>query len=487
MSFVAHLRWLFTRLLRPTAQSDKLAPVLIEDLLDDFEGGESNLLRYSATQKPLRVAFEMWENSDPSPDGPETLTLFWNDQPVDSKTWTATVAETDLFIIVPERYMSTDGKHTLRYEVELYNSNVSVSRPLDIYIFTTPPELAKDSALLFDPAVIANGVTDAYLQTNGDALPAMVPAYKNVRPGDVLTWYWSKTVGGQDLVDSWTLTLDDTSKPLQINFPGELIRKLGDGMRYAHYTVQDRAGTPLQHALPIKLQCNATPLPTRFAPPYLKETGSTGSSSTLKPARATNGGTAVIKSGSSFEPDDIVTMYFAHPGEHGAFSAVVSIAPGEMECAIPRANIAARMGSKLELYFEVTRRGKNHPSDPHLLKVEAPDIGAPQSEQIGREPLSLSKMGPVTFTLERWVLKDTGQFVRLYITGVRNDGSKDPVVVAEATPVPSADGDMTIGTVTADALRVFVTPSDLEILAFLSVDNKQSWITSLPLPVQLVK
>lgn len=491
MSWITRLRAFFSRLFHQAAPSNLLAPAEIEALLDDIEGGETNLLRFSATQKPLKVTFKRWQNSDPSEDTPETLTLYWNSQEVDSKSWTAPVPEGDLFILVPERFMQSDGEHTLDYSVELYNGNVSRSEPLAIHIDRTPPVLADDSSLLFDDAVIEGGVTDAYLQDNGDTLPATVPAYDAIRPGDILAWYWSKAPNGQDLVASWTLTLQDTTQPLRVKFPGEFIRNLGDGVRYAFYTVQDRAGTPVQRSLPMPLQSNATPLPTKFSAPYLKETGSTGSSSTLDPARAANGGTLVIKAGNSFEPEDKVMAYWAHPGEHGAYSTPVTVTAGAIECPIPKANVAARMASELQLYYEVTRRGKDHRSDPHSLKVEAPrNLPYPQCDKVGGlggNQLNLTTMGTATFTLDGWSLRDTSQFVRLYISGKRNDGGKDPVVVTEAIAVPSATGTMQVGTITAGPLEVFVVPSGIEIEAFFSVDNQLSWIPFPHVPLQLVR
>lgn len=491
MSWISELRAFFSRPFHQPAGSDQLEPAEIEELLDDIEGGETNLLRFGATQKPLKVTFKMWQNSNPSEDNPETLTLYWNGQEVDSKSWTATVPEGDLFIMAPERFMQSDGEHTLNYSVQLYNGNVSPSEPLAIHIDRTPPVLADDSSLLFDEAVIEGGVTDAYLQANGDTLPATVPAYDDIRAGDILTWYWSEAPNGQDLVASWTLSLQDTTQPLRVEFPGEFIRNSGVGVRYAFYTVQDRTGTPAQRSLPMPLRSDPTPLPTKFSAPYLKETGSTGSSSTLDPARAVNGGTFVIKAGNSFEPEDKVVAYWARPGEHGAYSAPVTVAPGAIECPIPKAYIAARMASELQLYYEVTRRGKVHPSDLHSLKVEAPkNLPHPQCDKaggLGGSQLNLTTMGTATFTVGGWPLRDTSQFVRLYITGKRNDNGKDPVVVTEAIAVPSATGTMQIGTITAGPLEVFVVPSGIEIEAFFSVDNQLSWIAFPHVPLQLVR
>jgi hypothetical protein len=477
MSPLTRLRAFLNRF-KHQVHATSLAPPQVPALLTDIEGGETNLLPFSATQQPLRVCFTPWQDSDPSPDDPEQLTLYWDDQPVDSKTWTDPIPADQLFVMLPERHLLVEGEHQLHYTVQLYNGNASSSPPLTLTIDRTPPRLADDSSLIFEHEVISAGVTDAYLQTHGDQLSATVPEYQSIKPGDVLTWYWSTTPAGTDEVDRWTLALGDVSRPLRISIPGEFIRNLGDGIRYARYTVQDRAGTALQRSFPMVLQCNATPLPTRFSPPYLKETGSMGASSTLDPARALTGATLVIKPENSFEPDDVVEVFWGVPGEHGAYSTSEPITPGGREYAIPKANVSARLASQLVMYFEVTRRGVIHASDSHDLTVQAPrNLPSPQCDKINGNYLSLGAVGTgATFTLMAWQHRTTSQLVTMYVTGKRKDGSRDPVIVGESVPVPSPSGSMTVGTLRRQNLEVFEVPTSLEIIASFSVDGGNSWI-----------
>ncbi|WP_258198052.1 hypothetical protein [Pseudomonas capeferrum] len=336
MSLIALLRSFMPRLFEREVPTGRLASAHVKALLADIEGGETNLLPFSATQQPLRVEFELWDSSFPSPEEPERLTLYWDDLEIDSKTWTAPISENELFILLPETHLLVEGTHTLRYRVLLHNGNTAESMPLTITVDRTPPALPDDSSLIFENEVITGGVTDAYLQAQDDKLPATVPAYQGIRAGDVLTWYWTTTPGGMDQVDSWTLTLADTVESLKISFPGEFIRASGDGIRYARYTVQDRAGTAAQRSLPMPLQSNATPIPPNFPAPYLKETGSTGSSSTLDPSGALNGATLVIKAEATFEPGDTVEIFWAEPGEHGAYSTTLPVSSGSREYAIPK-------------------------------------------------------------------------------------------------------------------------------------------------------
>ena len=491
MSLKSILHSLFTRLfLRRTNPDNLLKPVVIEGLLADIEGGETNLLPYSATQTPLKVAFEKWAHSTEDPEDIDKVTLHWDGHDFGPKDYPGPIDEKNLFIMVPTSLLNEDGPHTLTYTVVNYANNSSTSEPLTITTDTTPPKLPTDSRLQVAGEVVGeDGVTDAYLWANGDALPATIPPYADIRPGDVLTWYWSTTPTGTEQVDTWTLKLSDTTQPLQIKFPGAFIRNLGDGLRYLYYTVQDRAKTPIQTSAVLPLQCNATPLPTTFSSPYVKETGSTGGdSSTLDPVRAVNGATVVIEAVNRFDPNDDVMVHWGRPGEHGAYSAPVSIASGDIVCPIPKANVAARMGSDLELYFVVTRRDMPYESAVHSLKIDVPStLEAPQCDKITGKVLKLSNIGTgATFTLERWPLMDTSQFVRLHISGERQDGNQDPVVVADAIPVPSPVA-MTVGKVTLTDMGVFVVPTALKIEAFFSVDDKKNWIPFPLVEVMLEK
>ena len=64
-------------------------------VLDNIPGGQENLLPASALKDPLRVDVPMWLNSDPAPSEPEHLYLYWNDEKVAEKTWTAPVPPGD--------------------------------------------------------------------------------------------------------------------------------------------------------------------------------------------------------------------------------------------------------------------------------------------------------------------------------------------------------------------------------------------------------
>ncbi|ADR61325.1 Hypothetical protein, conserved [Pseudomonas putida BIRD-1] len=77
--------------------------------------------------------------------------------------------------------------------------------------------------LVFDPEVVQNGVTDAYLVEHNEELEATVPLYSGIRVGDVLTWYWSTSPSGMHQAGSRPVTQGDINKPLKVIIPGKHI------------------------------------------------------------------------------------------------------------------------------------------------------------------------------------------------------------------------------------------------------------------------
>lgn len=233
-------------------------------LLPDFEGGQPNLLPLSALSTPVRVDFDLWPNSHPDPGATETLELFWDDGALDSKTLPTPVNRADLYLDVPVQRLS-EGEHRLCYTVTTRNHQTVPSEILTITIDRTAPVLVNDGVLIFAPEVITNGVTADWLAAHDDKLIAELPTYLTPAAGDLITLYWGSSPVGQDEVATHTLIRDDLGKPIQIEFAGDTIRQSGNGVRYAGYKIQDRAGNTSQRALAQELKVTAL-APTLPAP-----------------------------------------------------------------------------------------------------------------------------------------------------------------------------------------------------------------------------
>lgn len=243
-------------------------------ILDDIDGGQKGLLQSRALGKDLKVEFAMWPISNPAPGEPEKVELYWNDSPVDSKSWTAPVPETDLFITVPVSYLQ-DGEHKIRYTVWLYTGQSVHSRELTLTIDSKEPVLnLVDNKLILPPQVIEFGVTAEYLATHGDKLQTTVPTYATQAPGDVVTGKWSDPLDGTSQeFRAEPLTSANYTQPVVLPFPGDLIRTVGEGLRHATYQVEDRAGNPSLWSTfhPVEAALKPLPLPAPLPAPKIPQ------------------------------------------------------------------------------------------------------------------------------------------------------------------------------------------------------------------------
>ncbi|MBV7572323.1 hypothetical protein KW846_06425 [Pseudomonas sp. PDM32] len=241
-----------------------------EDILDDITGGQPGLLHSRALGKELKVGFTMWPISNPAPGEPERVELYWNDSPVDSKSWTAPVPDSDLFIMVPASYLQ-DGEHKVRYTVWIYTGQPVESKVLTLTVDSKAPVLnLVDNKLIFPAEVIEGGVTADYLIACLDKVRATVPTYVAQAPGDVVVGKWEDPLdGASQQISSEPLTSANYTQPVELTFTGDLIRNSGEGLRHVTYFVMDRAGNPSGESVrqPVEAALKPLPSPIPLPPP----------------------------------------------------------------------------------------------------------------------------------------------------------------------------------------------------------------------------
>ncbi|WP_449431745.1 hypothetical protein [Pseudomonas putida] len=458
------------------------APVVL-GLLPDFPDGQLNLLPTTATRLPLRVEFQMWHNSFPEPDAPETLTLYWNGKEVETKQWTAPVPPEELYINVPVA-MLNDGLHALTYKVVVSSGNEETSVPMAVTIDKVPPILPGDSALVFPAEVTQTGLTDKYLKANDDQLLGTLAPYDGAQPGDVLVFHWSTTPGGREEIGRKTLVKADLEQTLSVPFPGSAIRSAGDGLRFAYYRVLDRPQNAEQVATPKNLMVSATPKPRQLAAPTLKEANGGSANSTLQPLDATAGATLVISASVVIEPDEIATVYWDNPGLPGAYSTREPIQPGTREYRIPADKVAQRSGYTFPLYYELTGPDGIAPSSMHTLKVlEVANLPTPNCDKITGKQLSISHVGAdgaiisiiPTVPGPAWPFIATTQFTKMALYGLNASSGENLRREFATQAVTSSDGAVIIGKISQEDLRYYAVNHDLDIEVFVSFDNQQTW------------
>ncbi|MDH0730383.1 hypothetical protein N5F23_13955 [Pseudomonas sichuanensis] len=484
-----------------------LVPPTIPDLVPDIEGQIPNVVSFRATILPLRVEFPMWPFSMPSEDTPEYVFLYRKQELLAQKVWTQPVKPDELFVLIPPHYLY-EGYHELHYVVRAFNDTEAPSLPLTLYVDKTPPLLnLDDDRLQYPDEVIRDGVTEMYLEYNNDILIGTVPPYLGAEPGDTLKWFWSDDPAGQDIVGIKVLGKDDVelldakrmrqiarrhvkvkdmqfhsiSKPIELEFPGSAIRRLGKGSRFSRYEVQDRAGTTVQRSQARTLMSDPSPEARAFAPPRIKEAQGSEHFSTLLPRDATGGVTLQIPDSAVIRPDEHFHVYWGTPGTPGAFNTSTPVTPGSREYPIPKKSIAPYMRQQVPAYYEIIRNGqKVDESGKHYVTVRVIE-GLPyvQCVNIQSGELNLRNLtGNAVFTLDDWPFRDTTQYVNAWIDGIeRADVSKSiRLSIADQVPVTTEAGRMQLGSVTPAELQKLALNYQFRVSVEVSFDNKASWL-----------
>ncbi|WP_166367096.1 hypothetical protein [Pseudomonas akapageensis] len=401
-----------------TREAGALLDPPIVKVLADIEGGEPNLVHRDDLSPNLRVEIPMWPNSNPSDSYPEHLTLYRDNALVETKTWTAPVPDDERFFLVPP----IDGRQVLRYHVLGFNGEGSDSESLTITIDLVAPVLGGEEGLLdFDDEVDRDGVTARYLELHDDLLLATAPTYNRPEPGDKITWCWDRQPFANEYVDETVLTLADMNQPLVIGFTGDMIRDRGDGQRYAHYQIEDRAGNKSTRSRPVTLPVAAAPVPRVLPWPDVELAAGTGEEIVLDPWEARNGVVVIVPQAAVIHPGEGVTVQWAEPGSTGAHRTTQET--GARRYAIPADKIAAHIGKTIPVYYEVTAGQANLPSDRRRLRMGQMAANRFPNAQCnglsgGNLRLSTVEDSGARLTVVRWVLMTTDHRVTIKVTGI---------------------------------------------------------------------
>lgn len=400
-----------------------LAAPRVPQALPDIPGGEANLLPVSALSAPLNVTFEKWANSGNG----GTLTLFWNDTAVETKRWDTDIPEDELFILVPQAFL-VEGHPNLRYEVITDAGVTTDSQTLTLTIDTTSPFLNPISELRFPPEVISDGVTADWLVGHGDTLQAQVPDYIQIKPGDVIRFYWSDDATTLTLAGEKTVEPLDIGSPLTVMFEGITIRDRGDGRQFAVYDVRDRAGNLSQSSTPVELLVLAQ---SRVLPwPTVMEAPGAGPNVSLNPLNATSGVVVQVPTSAVINPNEEITVIWRGTGVTGQYETSVAQPPGSLEFPVPASAVPANFLKTVEVYYQLNAPGSGVVGRSPFLHLS---VGAvlPVSrfsqircdEAPGGTPLSLSAVPDgCHFSLDKWVFIAADQKVSVWIEAVDPSG-----------------------------------------------------------------
>jgi hypothetical protein len=156
-------------------------------------------------------------------------------------------------ISAEDRASQPEGVVRINYELSFLSGSGGTEQGPEGQSYITdyiPPGLPFLGQLVFSDEVKRNGVTPAALLRDGDGneyLPARVPSYKDLAPGDVV-------VG---LVDTRSEVVDPINvgtNDIELRFMRSFIEEQPDGSMAFSYSVSDRAGNDSQPSEPVVVQ-----------------------------------------------------------------------------------------------------------------------------------------------------------------------------------------------------------------------------------------
>jgi len=489
--FLLSLMGLFKRpfnWLSATPERAALEPVVVTDLLPDIEGGESNLLPVRATRRPLPYTVPMWKISDPGEDRPELLVVQWDGQTIEEKTWTTPVRPEDLELQVPVEKLG-EGRHTLEYAVTLGNDETDDSEVLSLFVDKTAPVLGGQRGRLeiVEDAqeVERDGLTARYLERHEDRLRTLVPAYDNPGPGDIITWYWGEKPDDSEQIDSLTLTKDDYLLPIHIDFQGEMIRQAKDGLRYAYYDIEDRAGNLSNLARSLELDVKAQPIPRQFDWVEIDQAEGTGAELSLLLNDYVDPLLVEVPSSAQLFPDEVVTVIWGEPADYGFFTTSEAYPGTERYFEIPMKHVLAYSKRSLVVRYEVSDGHDVFPSGLRKLSLTPFTEKLPTVKLDGADSNGFS-LGPapdkVPVSLEVWKGIAVGQRVNIFVTGVlQSGGDAVPYDVLKIHAVTTAQARQGIGankdvTVPKAFLATLKRNEPFTLHVEISFDDGATWV-----------
>ncbi|MFV3292590.1 hypothetical protein ACNFBR_28175 [Pseudomonas sp. NY11955] len=431
---------------------DVLDPPSAPAALDDITDGAPGLLPVADLSRPLRIEVPQWPISSPSPDRPETLSLYWDGEFVDEKTWYAAIDPNELFIDVPVDSLLKEGEFKVTYRVLGYNGVETGSKPLTLTIDRTAPVLGGDRGRLEFPELGSLPLTDEFLKKHGEVLRGQVPDYQVFMPGDTIVYYWDDQPLDNTQVGELTLTSANAGTPVIIEYDGQMIRARGDGVRYGQYLVRDRAGNESQVAVPKAVIVDAKPVPRVL--PWPEVPLATGNQELVtlmlidihEPLEIRIPEPAVIYPGEPFTVEWALGMFGEQllPGVEGVRSYRVA-----------ERNVVALSGKTVPLRYAVDGSDGQWWSDVRRVAIAPlPRSSMPIPQLSGTTGTTFSlkqQTRDPAITLAPWKLISVDQWVRIEIRGVSSEGASNlpvmhnhAVTESELESGIGATGDLTV-------------------------------------------
>lgn len=222
-------------------------------------------LPLSLQDQPLEVVIDtVWPVNEASVAMTTLVEYLWQNVVVYTDTITGPYDPNVVFPFVrylPAHILTTGGIRQLRYRVSALLITTTLSFPTLVNVDKTKPNNNNPlPPLIFDPDVIAGGVSDDYLVLHGGVV-AEVVHWPDIHIEDRVEFFWGP-VANVNLAG--TLEIDATHTAggaITYLIDEAFIRARGPGPQFVSYQLTDRAGNITSFSTAVELQVNLITLP----------------------------------------------------------------------------------------------------------------------------------------------------------------------------------------------------------------------------------
>lgn len=229
-----------------TLQQDP-PPTLSPPITPVWWGGDpdfAGLVPKEQQGQNIKLSIDIWPGASPVPDEVDKFTFEWkrSDETVWSSDSTKDIPGPhnpgdQVSVEFDMKYFERHGTYNLRYRVESWTGQESLSHPTDIIIDREAPNRNGQPPLPAEyDAEAAAGITDQYLRDNGNIVWVTIPDYEGEAKGDTVQAKLSNAGGP---ISGWAYN-GELQADRKIPIDGDLLRRLPDGHLYLTYQLSDK-------------------------------------------------------------------------------------------------------------------------------------------------------------------------------------------------------------------------------------------------------
>lgn len=265
---LAYSKWV--RHLGGSLDNDPLDPPIIPD----FFPGESDFVGYvprDDQDSDIDLLIPIWTNPAGTAARIDTIVLQWKlsadsdddyrDVATIPKPGPTLVTDPPVPVVLDKAVFAREGFYDLRYQILGWNITSNWSIPVPIVIDKTAPHGGqRPNQLTYrDTTEIIDGViTKAYLESQGNQLPMVIPPYNDEKPGDTIEVFLAN-----DPTPEGSPVYEGPMGPGRVIFiPGDRLEALLDGPIFINYYLLDKVGNIGDKSLDTTGNLILVPLPT---------------------------------------------------------------------------------------------------------------------------------------------------------------------------------------------------------------------------------